>query len=142
MSEFEGGPKAAAKLLASLDPEMRKRVYELMKAKDPQMAQIINDMMVQFEDIKYISVKMLQEFLREIDIKDLALGLRIGSDELKDFVLSNVSKGMKSEITDILDGPAQKKSDVLNAQNKIVKILRQKSDEGSIVFVTSEDELV
>ena len=88
--EFKGGLKAAADLLSGMDREGQERILGDIAKKDPQMAEALRKTMVTFEDLQYLTVKMLVELLREIDIEDLARGLRISSDTLKTHILTNV----------------------------------------------------
>jgi flagellar motor switch protein FliG len=131
---FEGGIKAAAAMLAGLNPEERVKVLSRIAERDPQMAEQLKKNMVTFEDLQYITQKMLVELMREISLDDLALGLRLGSDELKNFILSNVSKTIKQDIEDILNGKPQQKNIVLESQENIMKIVRAKLDKGELVF--------
>lgn len=131
---FEGGIKAAAGMLAGLGPEERLKVLDKIAAQDPQMAELLKKNMVTFEDLQFITQKMLVELMREISMDDLALGLRLGSDELKKFILGNVSSSIKQDIEDVLNGKPQPKAKVLEAQEKIMEVVRAKLDKGELVF--------
>lgn len=136
------GPKAAAELLSLLPAEQRASVLEEMKKQNPQMTEELLKMMVTIEDLRFITTKMLQEFLREINIKDLSLALRIASPELKNFFLTNVSKTTRLEIEEVLLGPPVPVSKVQEAQDNITKILRKKIDRGEIIINKKGDEYV
>lgn len=141
MVKFEGGPKAAAKLLQGLDSQARKRVIAELRERDPKMAELIESEMVTFEDLKDLSAKQLPELLRSIELSDLALGLRLGSEELKSSFLNRVSKGMREEIEQVLLGPPQSVDKVEEAIAKIMEVVRQLVDEGKIVLA-NDDEYV
>lgn len=139
---FKGGVEEAAKMLAGLDRKGRENVLEIIAKKDPQMAESLRKNMVTMEDLQYLTVKMLQELLREIEIKDLALALRISSDELKSHILQNVSSSLRKDIEDILLGPPQSVSNVNEAADKIMEVVLKKIDKGELVFNKDGETLV
>lgn len=138
---FKGGLEAAAKMLAGLDPQAQERILQDIASKNPQMAQALRESMVTFDDLQFLSVKMLQELLREISIKDLALGLRIGCPELKNKVLSNVSKGLRSEIEEVLLGPPRPVEQVQEAVAKVMEVVRAKVEKGELVLRADDQDV-
>ncbi len=142
MAEFKGGLKEAAKLLQGLTGKQRERVLSEIRAQDPVMAERIQREMVQFEDLKYLSVKMLQDLLKEISLKTLGKALRIGSPELRDSILNRVSASMKREIEEILKGPPMPVDLVEEARTQIMAIVLKKVEKGELVFLNEDDELV
>jgi flagellar motor switch protein FliG len=139
---FKAGPKEAAKLLAGLSIEQRRKVLEEIAGRDPEMAELLAKMVVVFEDLRFITVKMLQELLREIKIDDLALGLRIASPELKNHLLSNVSRSLRTQIEDVLLGPPKPVSKVEEAQERVMLVVRAKVDRGELILRAGGEELV
>lgn len=141
---FQGGPKEAAKMLAGLDKEQRDKALETIRKRDPKMAEVLSSLLVTFEDLKFITIGMLRELLTEVKIDDLGKVLRISSDELKKFVLSNVSSGMQKDIEDVLLGPPLPVSKVKESEDKIMKIVREKVDKGELIIKKdgSSEEMV
>lgn len=142
MAEFRGGIKGAAEMLAGLDLKSRHRVLEEIRAKDPEMAKTLEENLVTFEDLLNLNTSEIITLLKEIDISDLGLSLRIASKEVKSFVLASVSKGIKSEIEDILLGPPQSVEKIEAARQKIILAMKEQVDKGQIVLDKEEDELV
>jgi flagellar motor switch protein FliG len=128
------GIKGALKVLESLDPESRERILSTISEKDPVLAEELTNRLVTLEDLRYLTVKMLVDLTREINLSDLGLALRASSDELKNFILSNVSSSMNDEINQVLKGSPQAVSKVFEAQEKILKILKIKMERGEIVL--------
>ena len=139
---FKGGIEEAAKMLAGLDREGRENVLNIIAKKDPTMAENLRKNMVTLEDLKYLTVKMLQELLRDIEIGDLALALRISSDELKAHILQNVSSSLRKDIEDVLLGPPQSVSNVNEAADKVLEIVLKKIDKGELVINKDGETLV
>ncbi len=139
---FKGGLKAAADMLSGMDREGQERILTDIAKKDPQMAEALRKTMVTFEDLQYLTVKMLVELLREIQIEDLARGLRISSDTLKSHILTNVSKSMQKDIEDILLGPPIAVSKVNESVEKVMTVVRKKLEKGELVINKDGDQLV
>ena len=140
---FNGGVKGAAKLLAGLDPVSRQRLFEELSKKDPKIVEILKKNMVSMEDLILLTVKMIQDLTREIQMKDLGMALRTEKEDLRSHFLNNVSKRMKEEVEEVLNGPAQPLSKVQEAQEKILSLIREKMEKGEIVLSKdSKDRLV
>ncbi len=140
MPNLKGGVKEAAKMLAGLDIISQAKILKTIAQQDPEMAAKIRLNMVTFEDLRYLTVKMLQELLREVDLEDLGLALRLGSDDLKDHILSNVSSSMQQDIRDILDGKPQLVDRVQEAVDKVMDVVRAKAEKGELVLTKSGSE--
>lgn len=130
----KGGVIEAAQMLSGLDTQGRERVLKLIEKQNPSIAKELRDSLITFEDLIYLTPKMLQELLREIGLDELGLALRTSSEELKDFIFSNVSSTMKQDIIEVLFGPPQKVSNVEAAIDSIMCVVRGKVDNGSLVI--------
>ncbi|MDC1174902.1 FliG C-terminal domain-containing protein [Bacteriovoracaceae bacterium] len=139
---FRGGIKEAAKLLTGLDPEGRVRVLELIAQKNPEIAELLKKNIVQMSDLSLMTPKMLTEFMGWIDTSVLALALKIESDDLIKFFTDQVSSGIKRDILDVLNGPKVEKSKVLEAQDKILTLVREKIDQGKLVLKKDNEQYV
>jgi flagellar motor switch protein FliG len=134
MSKFRGGVKEAAKLLLGLPPGNRKRVLEKMREENPQMAEEIEKNLTTFEDLIYLTPKMMSEFFQSVKISDLALSLKICSEDLKNHFLKNTTKNIRQEIMDTLNGPPVQVSKVQEAKDAIMKVVLEKVDKGELVL--------
>ena len=135
------GVKEAAEIVSGLDFESGKRIMKGISKENPQMAKAIEMNMVSLEDLKHITVKMLQDLLKEIPTNFLGLALRVGSRELRRFILENISSSLAREIQEILNGPPRKKTDVSRAVDHILSLMRKKVQTGEIV-IREEEEYV
>ncbi len=134
------GVKEAAKLLAGLSRDARQKVLEFISKKDPQMAEDLNKSMYTFEDLRFLSPLMLIELLREVNINDMGLALRLSSKELKEFVLKNSPRMMRDEMESILTGPPQLASKLEEAQEKIMTTVRSKIEKGQLIINKDSSE--
>jgi flagellar motor switch protein FliG len=101
---FQGGVKAAAKMLAGLSKAAREKVLETISKKDPRMAEALHKSMYTFDDLEYLTPMMVIELLRSINIKDLGLGLRIANPNVKNAILPNCPKLLRQELEEVLRG--------------------------------------
>jgi flagellar motor switch protein FliG len=139
--KVDGGPKAAALMLQGLGPGERKRILDDIRRKDPKMAQAIEVHLLTLEDLKKLSVKMLQEFLREVDTQDLGLALRLSSVELREHLLGMISTGMREDLELVLKGALQPVEKVQEAYQRVLSVMNAMQDKGLLVF-HDDDQLV
>jgi flagellar motor switch protein FliG len=132
--KLQGGILEAARMLAGLSREARKKALEFISKKDPRMAEALEKNMYTFEDIQFISPLMLIELLKDIKVSDLGLALRISSNELKDFIFKNTPKLMRQEIEESLVGPPQLASKIEEAQERVMSVVRAKLEKGELII--------
>ena len=70
-----GGPKAVAEILNRTGRSTEKAVLERLDAQDPELAEEVRNQMFVFDDIAKLTDREIQMILREVDTKDLAVGL-------------------------------------------------------------------
>ena len=80
-----------------------------MEVEDPELAEEIKKLMFVFEDIILLDDRSVQQVLREVDQKDLALALKGSSEEVKEKVKKNMSKRAAELIEEELEfmGPVR-----------------------------------
>lgn len=128
------GLQAAIELLSGLPIAERENLLEIMAAKDPLTVEVLRNGLVTLEDIQFLTVKMLGELLREINMDDLALALRISSPDLKAHIYSQISDSMKMTIDDTLLGPPQPVNKVQDAQDRIIATMKEMVDGGRLII--------
>ena len=129
-----GGVEEAAKMLAGLGPKERERLLELIAKQDPNMAETLRQQMVTMEDLRFLTVKMIQDLLTKIDINQLGKALRLASDELRSHMLSNVSQGIREDIEVVLLGPPIQVSDAEAATDAIMEVVLKMVESGELVL--------
>jgi flagellar motor switch protein FliG len=139
---FRAGIKEAAKMLAGLDLQQRENILELIVQKDPKIAEILKKNIVTLEDLKWATTKMLQEFLREVSLKDLGLALRVASPEAQDHIRNSISSSMREEIDFFLKGKPQPVANVQKAYQGIVDLMLKKVEQGQLVLKVEGEQMV
>lgn len=142
MSQFKGGIKEAAKMLQGLGGAAAKKLLEEIRKQDPVMAEKLEKNLISMEDLQYLTPSMLVGLLRDIDLEVFGLALRTIDQDIVDKLLSQMSTGIRLDIEDGLKGKPRKVSEVEEAQNKVLEVLREKVDKGHIVINPDGDELV
>ena len=130
-----GGVQSVAEILNAVDRATEEEVLSEIEEDSAQMAEDIRNLMFVFEDCKNIEDRGVREMLKEISNEDLTLALRGASDELKEKFFKNMSERASNMIREELEymGPT-KLSDVEEAQQNIVKIVRRLEGENKLTI--------
>ena len=134
-AEKVGGVNTVAEILNLCDRNTEKSIMEGVESEDPDLVEEIRRLMFVFEDIRMLDDKSIQRLMKDIDNSEVALALKMASEELKDKFLSNVSTRGAEVIREDMElmGPVRV-SDVEAAQQRIVDIVRRLEDSGEIVI--------
>ena len=129
-----GGVDHVVEILNAVDRTTEKHILETLEVEDIELSEEIRRKMFVFEDILALGNRDVQQVLREVEQKDLAVALKGASEELKAHIFANQSKRLATMIQEEMDfmGPIRK-SDREEAQQKIVNIVRRMQDSGDIV---------
>ncbi len=139
-----GGLRALVDLLNQVDRGTERTILETLDEQNPELADEVRRMMFLFEDIIVLDDRSIQQVLRDVDSKELAMALKGTSEEVQDAIFRNMSERAALNIKEELEfmGPVRVK-DVEDAQQKIVAVIRRLEEAGSIVIVRGgEDQLV
>ncbi len=140
-----GGADAAAKLLNSVAKSEGSAILDGLDERDPELAGLIRNRMLTFNDLISIDDRGFQSLLREVPTEELVVALKTASDEMRDKIFKNVSKRAADQIREEMDlmGPV-KLSDVEQIQQNVVDAARRLEEEGklSIEVGGSSDVLV
>ena len=133
--EKAGGVDTVAEILNLADRSTEKGIMEGLEAEDPDLVEQIRRLMFVFEDILLVNDKGIQAVLKEVDNEELSLALKTASQELKDKIFKNMSERAAQLIQEDMQymGPVRV-SDVEQAQQKIVDIVRRLEDSGEIII--------
>jgi flagellar motor switch protein FliG len=133
--EKAGGVDTVAEILNLADRSTEKGIMEGLEAEDPDLVEQIRRLMFVFEDILLVNDKGIQSVLKEIENETLALALKTASEELKQKIFKNMSERAAQLIGEDMQymGPVRV-SDVEQAQQKIVDVVRRLEDAGEIII--------
>jgi flagellar motor switch protein FliG len=136
-----GGTKALAEILNQSDRTTERNVLEQLAEADKDLAEEVRSMLFVFEDIVKLEERAVQQVLREADQKDLVLALRGAPENVKEVVLTNMSERGAEMIKEELElQPPQRKRDIDAAQGRIVAVVRELEEAGTIVIATGDGD--
>jgi flagellar motor switch protein FliG len=129
-----GGVAAVAEILNAVDRATEEEVLSEIEEESSQMAEDIRNLMFVFEDIKALDDRSIRELLKEIPNEDLTKALKGSTEDLQDKFLKNLSERAATMIREDLEimGPIRL-SEVEQAQQNIVKVVRRLESEGRIM---------
>ncbi|MDD2422187.1 MAG: flagellar motor switch protein FliG [Heliobacteriaceae bacterium] len=139
-----GGIDTVVDVLNRVDRGTEKSIMEVLEVQDPELAEEIKKRMFVFEDIVMLDDRSVQQVLREVDTKDLALALKGASEEVSGKIYKNVSKRAGDMLREDIEfmGPVRLR-DVEEAQQRIVNIIRKLEEAGEIIVARGGgDELI
>ncbi len=129
-----GGIKTVAEILNQLDRASEDLIIKNIEEKDQILADEIRKLMFTFDDLVNIDAKGIQMILKEITTDDLALALKMASDDLKAKIYGNMSQRAVQILKEEMETKgAVRVSDVEKAQMNVVRVARRLEEEGKIV---------
>lgn len=138
-----GGVEYIADALNRLDKRTTNGILDTIASDNAELAEEIKQNMFIFEDLVKVDDRGIQEVLKSVDTGELALALKVCTDELRERVYANMSERAAKILKEDLEvmGPV-KVSDVEKAQAGILKIVDRLVSEGKIVLAGEGDEAV
>ena len=139
-----GGIDTIVDIVNALDRSSEKNILESLDVSDSELADEIRKRLFVFEDIAKLNNVTVQRVLREISNTDLAVALKMATEDVTKSIFSNISKRLQEMIKDDMEvmGPVRVR-DVEEAQQRIVNVIRKLEDDGEIVIARGEgDELI
>ena len=130
-----GGIDSVVNILNRSDPTTFKTVMDTLEAEEPELAEQIRSQMFVFQDIIMLDDRSIQLILREVENKDLAVALKGSNPEVAKKIQGNMSARASQMLQEDMDflGPVRLR-DVENAQQKIIKAIRNLEEVGAIVI--------
>lgn len=135
--EFEetGGVETVAEILNVADRATEKGLLEALEEEDPDLVEQIRRLMFVFEDLLLVNDKGVQKVLKEVDGEELSKAMKTASEELKEKIFRNMSERAAAMVQEDMEymGPVRV-SEVEQAQQRIVDIVRRLEDQGEIII--------
>ncbi len=146
LTSLRAEPKAWVKAAASLLNNLgggEKTVLEKIEAADASIAGAIREEMFTFDDIQKLDKKSMQKILAAVDSRQLSISLKAAIPPVEQAILGNLSKRASDMVREERDnlGPTPL-SDVMTAQNEILKMIRDLMDKGEIKAGGAAEQMV
>jgi len=139
--EAAGGVPSVAEMLNVIDRSTERSLLENLAQEDPELVEEIRRLMFVFEDISKLADRDIQTLLKNVENSQWAMALKGASEELKEKILSNMSKRASEMLREEMDylGPVRL-SDVEQMQQQLVDVVRRLEDAGEITTHSDEEE--
>jgi len=139
--EKAGGVDSVAEILNVIDRATERSLLENLAQEDPDLVEEIRRLMFVFEDIAKFADRDIQAVLKNVESSQWAIALKGASEELRDKILSNMSKRASTLLLEEMEylGPVRA-SNVEQVQQQIVDIIRRLEDSGEITIHGDEEE--
>jgi flagellar motor switch protein FliG len=137
------GRGALAAILKQSDFSFGDRIIQQLDEEDPELSRELKERLNTLEDLLKAEDRPLQEKLRSMANRDLALLLKGKTPELTDKLLSNVSSQRRIEIQE--EGRimgAVPRRDVEDATRAFLAWFRENREEGRILLIDDEDVIL
>ena len=128
--------RKVAVILRNLGKELRDGLLGAIKEKDDEAGEKVSNLMIVWEDIPKVVDRSLQDGLREIDAKKLALAFHKADEVIVQKIKSNISERAAATVDEeasLMSAP--KKEDIEGAREEIVRVLREMNEKGELSFV-------
>jgi flagellar motor switch protein FliG len=138
-----GGARLLVDILNNADRGTERNVLEALAQQSPETADQVRRMMFVFEDIVNLDPRTAQKVVREVDNETLRNALKGATDEVKEFIFSNMSERAAATLKEDLEaaGPVRLR-DVEAAQQKIASVVRQMAASGEAIINSQERDSV
>ena len=134
------GFKAALEMLQLLDLAAQQSILADIARQDPEMAIKLKASLTTFDDLKYLTAAMMARLWSETDLNDWGLALRGSSLEVKNHVLSLLSRNNRADVEELLKGKPRPLSEVMEAQKGIMDVVLKLKERGEIVLSKDKSE--
>ena len=130
-----GGVKRLADILNLTDKVSADRIMSEIEKEDPSIFAQIKQMMFVIDDITLVDDRGLQNVLRRVESKDLAVALKAATQEIRDKIFRNMSSRagdmLREEMASL---GAVRMKDVEEAQQIILNIIQEMEGEGKLII--------
>jgi flagellar motor switch protein FliG len=142
-SATSGGVPAAAAILNNVERGQDREILKLIEADDPELAEQIRDEMFVFDDIVHLDDAAIQQVVRSVTLRTLALALKTANKDLVEKIKKNSTERFLADLEEETQSlGAQLMSKVEAAQANVVRTVRGLIDEGTISVQRAGDELI
>jgi flagellar motor switch protein FliG len=134
------GVKDLAEMLNQVDRTTERAILTQLAEHDPELADKVRALMFIFEDVATLHDRDIQEILRNVDTKGLALAMKGVREDVRQAIFRNLSERAALSLQEEVEVlGAVKIKDVEEAQSKIVAVIRGLDEAGKIVVRRSAE---
>jgi flagellar motor switch protein FliG len=130
-----GGIDSLVEVITLADKAVEEIIMSGLKEVDAELAADVRAKLFVFADLQLLTDRQMQMVLRSIDSSILPLALKGVGDAVRDKVLNNLSSRARENLLDEIELLGSvRTTDVEDAQNQILEIVRQLEESGELVI--------
>lgn len=134
ISQFEGVDLLVG-VLQSSSQAVEKMVLDRIRERDKTLADKVREALFTFEDVTRLDDRGIQEVLKVVDTRDLAVALKEAEEEVSERLFRNLSERARENLKDEIEFlRGIRKRDIVEAQKRIVDVIRTLETNGTIVI--------
>ena len=139
-----GGVDPLVSIINRSDRVTERQIVEGLEALDAELADDVRSRMFMFEDVVSLEDRSVQLVVRQVDTAELAMALKGVSENVRNKITSNLSERAAETLLEEVDLlGAVRLTQVEEAQQSIIRTIRQLEEQGQIVIRRGgDDELV
>lgn len=131
---FEG-VSLLAQVLNNAPQEVERQLVTEMSAANAQLAELLRDALFVFDDITKLNDRAIQEILKAADTRVLATAMKGAEDHVNERIYKNLSERARQNLAEEIEFlRGVRASDIRDAQKRIVAIVRQLEEAGTIAI--------
>ncbi|MEO7717025.1 MAG: flagellar motor switch protein FliG [Capsulimonas sp.] len=136
-----GGVKSLVDVLNWVDRSTEKTILESLAESNPEIAEEVKKLMFVFEDIILLDDRAIQQVLKEVDTKELAIALKGVGENTQARIYKNMSERAAAMMKEEMEfmGPVRLRA-VEESQQRIVNIIRKLEEAGEIIVARGGGE--
>ncbi len=127
--------RKVAMLLRGLDAPTREAMLKAIDSNDAEAGKGVRDLMVVWEDVATVADRSLQNILRLIDAKNMALAMHEAAPAVAAKINGNISERARALVEEEMSlMSAPKAEEVTQARNEVLKAMRELNASGQLEF--------
>lgn len=139
--ESSGGVDSLVNILGNVDRKTEKSIIKYIEERNDDLAEEIKANMFIFDDIIRLENSAIQRILKEVNVKDIAFALKGASKDVSNAIFKNQSQRASQALKEEIDLLGKVKiTQVEEAQQNIVNIIRRLEDMGEITLTRGADD--
>ncbi|WP_370519842.1 flagellar motor switch protein FliG [Bordetella sp. 15P40C-2] len=136
-----GGVRTAAEILNAMNGTEEAKVLAVLRERDAELAQRIQDEMFVFENLADLEDAAIQMILRDVDGSIWPIALKGAKEEVVNRILGNMSLRQAQMIREDLAEQGPIRLSIVEAeQKKVLEVARRLADEGKILLHSAGDD--
>lgn len=139
-TEKVGGVSKAVELLRMVGRDVWK-VLETIRSQNEELADFLEKELVSFDIFPYLSDKVIQQLIINVDRNTLIIALKGASPEVLNKFLSNLPKNLRETFKEELEYTLPSSTDIEQAKEKLVDTLRNLIKEGKASLELQDTEV-